>query len=65
MDLFRAYTNHRFSLLPTMIGSVIRQLGQFLYPWADPGLLKSNLMESGENYWNILIWGKVILGTLS
>ena len=61
MDVFRASTNQRFFFLLTMIGSVIRQLGQFLYPWAEPGLLKSKLMESGENYSNILIRGNAIL----
>ena len=59
-----------------MEGPGIRQFGQSLYPltWSQPCTtqiqilywpLKVKLMESGGIYWNILLWGKAILGTFS
>ena len=76
MERFRESINQRFSSPTARWGQGWGSLNNLCIPepgtyFETPkfrpcnGLCKSKLMESGENYWSILIWGKVIFGTFS
>ena len=54
--------------LGSLVNLCIPESGHYLAPpkfKSCVGLWKSKLMKSGKNYWNIIKWGKVILGTFS